>query len=175
MKKTLLILLFTTSCVFAGTAWQERLEADLPVFGHRNWIVIADSAYPKQSAEGIETIYTDTDHMTVVKSVLEKIESSSHVQAIVLLDKELDFVPEDDAPGIGAYRKELKLLLNERRIEVLPHEEIIAQLDKDSDIFSVLILKTRLTIPYTSVFLKLDCGYWGPGEEARLRKIIENE
>jgi len=28
----------------------------LPLFGHRNWIVVADSAYPAHSMPGIETI-----------------------------------------------------------------------------------------------------------------------
>ena len=39
--------------------WEERLEAELPLLGHRNWIVVTDMAYPLQSAPGIETIYAD--------------------------------------------------------------------------------------------------------------------
>src|SRR5665213_988847 len=35
--------------------WTMVLDERLPLYGHRNWIVIADSAYPLQSAPGIET------------------------------------------------------------------------------------------------------------------------
>ena len=38
--------------------------------------------------------------------------------------------------------------------------------------FNVLLLKTDLVIPYTSVFLQLDCGYWNAEKEARLRDLI---
>jgi len=33
-------------------------------------------------------------------------------------------------------------------------------------------LKTNMTIPYTSVFFELDCGYWHPGAEERLREAM---
>jgi hypothetical protein len=39
-------------------------------------------------------------------------------------------------------------------------------------VFSVLglaILVAAFTVPYTSVFLELDCGYWGPEAEAKMR------
>jgi hypothetical protein len=29
-----------------------------------------------------------------------------------------------------------------------------------------------MTIPYTSVFFELDCGYWNAAAEQRLRKAI---
>ena len=38
-----------------------------------------------------------------------------------------------------------------------------------SKTFRVLIIKTTLTIPYTSVFLQLDCAYWSAAAESRLR------
>lgn len=60
-------------------------------------------AYPKQSASGIETIYTDTDHIEVIKTVLNKIEEAPHVQAAVLLDAKMDFLSDKDAPGIDSY------------------------------------------------------------------------
>jgi hypothetical protein len=38
--------------------WRSQLTKQLPLLGHRNFIVIADSAYPMQSNPGIKTIYT---------------------------------------------------------------------------------------------------------------------
>ena len=40
------------------------------------------------------------------------------------------------------------------------HEQIIAKLDQVSQVFRVLIIKTDLTIPYTTVFFELGCAYW---------------
>ena len=36
--------------------WEEILKDRLHLYGHRNWLVIADSAYPAQSSAGMETI-----------------------------------------------------------------------------------------------------------------------
>ena len=44
--------------------WQAELAKNLPVLGHRNFIVIADSAYPQQSNPGIKTIYTGQNTYT---------------------------------------------------------------------------------------------------------------
>jgi hypothetical protein len=40
--------------------------------------------------------------------------------------------------------------------------------------FHVLILKTNMTLPYTSVFIELDCGYWSAEAEARLRGAMKD-
>ena len=33
--------------------WQSKVTKTLKLFGHRNWIVVADAAYPKQSNAAI--------------------------------------------------------------------------------------------------------------------------
>lgn len=154
--------------------WQSRLDTVLPEYGHRNWIVIADAAYPKQSAPGIETIATGMDQFEVLEAVLEAIDAAPHVQPIVMLDAELEHVAPDDAPGVAEYRARLKDVLKDRPVQVKPHEQIIAKLDADSEMYNVLLLKTDLVIPYTSVFLQLDCGYWNAEKEARLRDLISH-
>ena len=52
-------------------------------------------------------------------------------------------------------------------MRVLPHEEIIAKLDRAGELFRVLIVKTNMRIPYTSVFFELDCGYWNAQAEKK--------
>ena len=166
------------ACVFIGlsgcasSGWQSRFESALPEYGHRNWIVVADAAYPKQSAAGIETIATGKDQFEVLALVLSAIDDAPHVQPIVMLDAELENVAPADAPGVAEYRARLKESLKGRQVQVKPHEDIIAQLDADSALFNVLLLKTDLVIPYTSVFLQLDCGYWNAEKEQRLRDLI---
>ena len=153
--------------------WQQRLSERLPLLGHRNWIVIADSAYPLQSREGIETIATGEEQVAALKHVLAALNSSKHVRPIIHLDAELPFVAEQDAPGISAYRNSLTSLLKNQPTRSLPHEEIISKLDKSAQTFNVLILKTNMRLPYTSVFIELDCGYWSPEAEQRLRETME--
>jgi L-fucose mutarotase/ribose pyranase (RbsD/FucU family) len=154
--------------------WQARVANSLPLLGHRNWIVIADSAYPWQTSPGIETIHTDQDQITVTKAVLDALSRTKHVKPTVYLDAELTHVPENDAKGVTRYRQELKQLLKGRSVQSKPHEQIIADLDAAGKTFHVLLLKTTMTIPYTSVFLQLDCGYWDSAAEDKMRKTIKD-
>jgi hypothetical protein len=156
----------------AAADWEAQFEALLPLFGHRNWIVVADAAYPAQSNEGIETIVAGADQVSVLRKVLDAIAASKHVRANVYVDDELHFVPEGDAPGVANYREQLDVLLAGFTPHRLPHEQIIARLDQSARLFRVLMIKTGLTIPYTSVFFELDCGYWNAGAEQRLRDAI---
>lgn len=152
--------------------WERELHTLLPLYGHRNWIVVADSAYPAQSKPGIETIAAGEGQLEVAGKVLDAIAASSHVRANVYLDKELKFVSPNDAPGVREYRQQLEILLANANVTNLPHEQIIAKLDEVSRVFRVLIIKTELAIPYTSIFFELDCGYWSPDAEQRMRRAI---
>ena len=152
--------------------WQNVLAEQLPLLGHRNWVVVADSAYPWQTSAGIETIYTNQDQLSVLREVMSQLKRQKHVQPIIMLDKELDSVPEDLAPGVSTYRKDLAGVLGDVVPQKMLHEQIIAKLDETGKTFHVLLLKTNLTIPYTSVFLQLDCGYWGAAKEAKLRSLM---
>jgi hypothetical protein len=154
------------------TDWHARLNQELPLLGHRNWIAVVDSAYPLQTSGGIETVETDTDQLEVVKTVLGELGKAKHVRPIIFTDAELKVVPEKDAAGVTAYRDALGNLLETRGAQSLPHEEIIAKLDEAGKTFHILVLKTKLTIPYTSVFIRLDCGYWSADAEKRLREAM---
>ena len=170
----LLLLAFLSVLVVAcATPWRDRLKAELPALGHRNWIVIADSAYPWQANAGIETIATDATQLEVVRAVLAAVDASVHVRPAVYLDAELAHVSEADAPGIEAYRRALTALLGARPVQrELAHEQVIARLDQDAALYRVLILKTNLALPYTSVFVRLECGYWSAEAEQRLRAAL---
>jgi D-ribose pyranose/furanose isomerase RbsD len=152
-------------------AWEQRLAELLPLYGHRNWIVVADSAYPAQSRPGIETVFTGCDQLTAVRKVYDAITESTHIRANIFVDQELAAVAEHDAAGVLDYRGHLERLLGPS-VRVVPHEQVIAGLDEAAQVFRVLILKTTMTIPYTSVFFQLDCGYWSADAEKRLRKEL---
>lgn len=156
-------------------SWESRFSRFLPLFGHRNWIVVADAAYPAQSNPGIETLFTGEDHVEVLRHVLAAIAASSHVRANIYLDAELPLVTEVDAPGVSTMRAEITRHLAERNTRFLAHQQIIARLDEAGKLFRILLLKSTLTIPYTSVFLELDCGYWSEDAERRLRDAQANQ
>jgi hypothetical protein len=141
----------------------------LPLFGHRNWIVVADAAYPTQSSPGIETIVSGVSQQVAIKTVLARLRACKHIRSIVHVDRELALVDEKDAPGIDSYRNWLKGALKGLSVTMTPHDEIISKLDHAARMFSILIVKSTMTIPYTSVFLELGCGYWDADAEARLR------
>jgi D-ribose pyranose/furanose isomerase RbsD len=172
MKYGILFVLMLTGC--SQNRWKQELADQLPLLGHRNWIVVADSAYPLQTSPGVQTVFAKEGQLSSVKQVLEIVDQQTHVRPIIYLDAELSHLSEQNAPGIGEYRKQLNAILNGRETTYLTHESIIAKLDEAGQTFKVLIIKTDLTLPYTSVFFQLDCGYWGATEEAQLRQAIED-
>ena len=165
----ILASLVLTVPLAAQSNWQSRVMQEMPLLGHRNWILIVDSAYPLQSSPGIETIETNASHFDVLRYVLGVVNNSIHVRPLIYMDAELPYVPDDDAPGASAYREQIQHMLGDYKIESLPHERVISQVDETSKEFHVLVLKTTMTIPYSSVFIRLDCKYWSADAEKRLR------
>jgi len=162
----------TDAKISAATDWEDRLTAVLPLFGHRNWIVVADAAYPAQARRGIETIASGASQLEVLRKVMNAVSTSRHIRANVYLDYEVEFVSEQDAPGVASYKEQLEAILADSKHSRIPHEQIIGRLDQSAQVFRILIIKTEMTIPYTSVFFELDCGYWNAEAEQRLRMAI---
>ena len=155
------------------TAWQSKVQQELPLLGDRNWIVIVDSAYPWQTSPGIQTVETGTDQITVLRDVLNAIYHSKHVRPVVFMDAELPFVTEQEAPGVMQYRQQVKAILGKNPIHSALHEQLIHEMNRAGGTFHILILKTTMTVPYTSVFLRLDCKYWSDAAESKLRQDMK--
>jgi len=154
-------------------AWMDKLAGYLPALGHRNWIVVADSAFPLQISPGIETIVTGEDHFAVLDKVLRAVDGAKHIRPKIWLDKELGFVTEDLAPGADEAKRRLDEALQGRGAAPVLHEELIARLDQAGRAFKIVMVKTTLAVPYTSVFLELDCGYWPAENEAKMRERMK--
>lgn len=152
--------------------WEQVVKDRLPLYGHRNWIVIADSAYPAQSRPGIETIVANDEQVAVLAKMLATLSECKHIKPNIYTDAELSFISESDAPGVTGYRDQLCSLFKAYEVRALPHEEIIARLDRVGDMFRVLLIKTNMRIAYTSVFFELECGYWNSQAEDRLRAAM---
>jgi len=153
-------------------SWQTILEEDLHLLGHRNWILVVDKAFPEQSSPGMKYLYADQDLITTLEQVLEKVEASSHVKPVIYQDTELSYIQEEQVEGIDAFRSEMGTVLAGREVNTLLHEEVFQMLDESSSLFRVLVIKTKTVLPYTSVFLQLDCAYWSPEQEKQLRDLM---
>src|SRR5271170_7320996 len=116
MKRSLALALLLASPLIpssaqAPTDWKAKVVESMPLLGHRNWILIVDSAYPLQSSPGVDTIETHSGQLDVLAFVLDAINHSVHVRPDIFMDTELPFVPEQDAPGVSAYRTKVADLL----------------------------------------------------------------
>jgi L-fucose mutarotase/ribose pyranase (RbsD/FucU family) len=172
---TALLMVIATTTVGAGaqeTPWQKILADRLAVYGGRNWIVIADAAYPAQSSEGVETVVADGSQIEVVKAVLAAIADTKVLDANVVTTAELQYVPESDAPGITAYRQNLSQLTGGHDGGVMAQDAALTKVDEASRSVRVLVIKTNSVLPYSSVFLRLTAAYWNAEAEKRLRESM---
>ncbi len=149
--------------------WRQRFGEVLPAYGHRNWILISDAAYPAQVG-AIEVLATGGDHLAIVREVMDALRAASHVRPVVRLDAELQFVTDDLVAGADGLRAELLAYMSDLEPEWMLHANLIERLGEVAQKFPVLVLKTTGMVPYSSVFVELDCGYWSPEQEAEMRR-----
>jgi hypothetical protein len=161
------------SSSLAAKQLQQLLAKQLPLMGHRNWIAITDAAYPSQTQPGITTLTTKLRQLDTIKLVLTALKESDHVCPFAYRDTELDFLTEEQLPGIQAFRDKLLKFLHHAEGRALPHDEIIAKLNEIGKQFNILVIKTNGLLPYTSVFLQLECAYWDTNREEKLRQNIK--
>jgi hypothetical protein len=152
--------------------WRAEFARLLPLFGHRNWIVVSDSAFPAQVG-AVEVLATGEDHLETVRAVMAAITAAPHVRPVVWLDAELNALVEGLAPGVEATREGLTHALKDVPTASVMHLEVLERLSDVSMTYRVLVLKTTGIVPYSSVFIELDCGYWSTRNEMRLRQMME--
>ena len=87
-------------------------------------------------------------------------------------DEELKFVPEENNPGVTHLREEINRAFGKSSPASIPHAEALSNIDDAGKTFRVLFIKTNTTIPYTSVFMRLDCGYMTDEIESKIRDAI---
>lgn len=156
-----------------GCWWKDILTENLPLFGHRNWILVVDKAYPDQSAPGIMTISTGEKMGVVLENMVGILKKAQHVKPVFYMDKELDYITESMAPGVDAYRTECKRILAGANVQRLLHDQVFPKLDEASKLFKVLVFKTESQLAYSSVFIQLECGYWTSEQERTLREAMK--
>ena len=169
------VAILLSSCQFNSTksvSWQDEFQQKLPLLGHRNWVLVVDKAFPLQSAKGMTVINTGEQLPEVLQYVMESISTSTHVKPIVFTDLEFAQITEDLSPGVDTLKNSITTLLKNYPQKTLLHNDVFAKLDSASNLFEVLVIKTESTIPYSSVFIELDCAYWNGEKEQKLRNSM---
>ena len=171
---TLVLLVGVLPAQSVSQDWHQRFSELVPLLGHRNGVLVVDSAYPLQIAPGIETIDTGASQLEVLQTVMRAMDHSIQLSPVFFTDAELPLISDSDAPGVAAYREKLNELLRDQTVVSLRHEKLIARVDEAGKTFHILVLKTNMTIPYSSVFIRLDCKYWTADQERNLRSLMGN-
>lgn len=170
------VAILLSSCQFnniKSVSWQDEFQQKLPLLGHRNWVLVVDKAFPLQSAQGMTIINTGEQLPEVLQYVMGNISASTHVKPIVFTDLEFAQISEDLSPGVDSLKKSIEVSLKNYPQNTLLHNDVFAKLDSASSLFEVLVLKTESTIPYSSIFIQLDCAYWSAEKEQKLRSKMQ--
>ncbi len=150
-----------------------QLEPHLALLGARNWIVIAEPAYPILAGEGVDVVVTDASLTDSLREVLALLAEDGALTPRLWLCSELDAVPEPRVPGVRRHRRELSRLLK-RHLHYEVTDRIIAlQLEQAAQTYRILYIKTNTPLPYGSIAIELDSGYWNSNAEAELRERME--
>ncbi len=154
--------------------WKYQFDKKLPLLGHRNWILVVDKAFPEQNAAGIEYINSNDNLLPTLAYVLGEVNKSTHVKPIIYQDKELNYITETQSKGVTQFVEASKKIFANQQVQTMLHDSVFKKLDAESKLFKVLVIKTNETIPYTSVFMQLDCSYWNTEKENQLRLQMKN-
>ena len=153
--------------------WAPVLDAELQAMGYRNWIVVGDAAFPVHARRGVRTLVMDGEISEVLDGVLQSLDAAQRVTPRIYVARELAHVPNDRAPGIDFYRKELERAMHGYPARQMEYRSLSLLLEDSSKTFSVLVLKTKTALPYSSVFIELDSAYWDVDSEREMRKKLE--
>lgn len=153
--------------------WKTQVDNHISEFGHRNWILIVDKAFPAQNTDGVITIDTKENLNDVLSFTLQQISASTHIKPLVYTDTEFAYLNSEQVSAIDEYKKARAEILEKYNPRVLLHDSVFVKIDKASKLFKVLVLKTNEVIPYSSVFIELDCKYWSSEKEKTLRDAMK--
>lgn len=167
-----LVVTLVAGCGFGGggEGWKKEVEMQTAQLGYRNWIVIAEASFPAHSRAGIRQVNSYQPIPVVVDEVLRKLELTEHVRPKVYVPKELRVIENDFAPGVDEFRGELRTALHGYETIELEQDSLMTLMQDTRRSFDVLVIRTTTALPYTSVFMELQPGYWDGESESRLRR-----
>ncbi|MBE6419534.1 MAG: hypothetical protein E7031_05320 [Akkermansiaceae bacterium] len=141
--------------------------------GARNWVVIADPTYPIPAGAGAYTMAVPSGSADTFREVLDLLELQAALTPRIWVCNEMNALTESLAPGITEYNREIEALLSGRFCYRLDERIISMQLADASQKYRILYIKTKTQLPYSTIAIELDSGYWDPDSEAEIRRRME--
>lgn len=171
-----LVALLWQGCASVGSnPWKGAVERHVAELGFRNWIVIAEASFPAYSRAGVHQVPANVEVPEALSYVLETIDQTQHVRPNVYLTREMRSMSNDVAPGIDEMRAKTQQALAGIEATSLDQESLMSLLADANRSFDVLVIRTNTALPYSSVFIELQPGYWDAESEQQLRERIERE
>lgn len=140
--------------------------------GAGNWVIISESSFPVHSGRGVRTVSVNGEIPEVLDFLVDHYDHSQDVTPIFNTARELPFINHQRAPGIDEYQELLDQSFHGHTVREMDHESLALLAQRTSEKFTVLVIKTTTALPYSSVFIELDTGYWDRDSEDSLRKKI---
>ncbi|PQJ29613.1 hypothetical protein [Rubritalea profundi] len=150
-------------------AWTQQLESEIAELGAYNWILVTESAYPAPGRPEAHTVTSPYKLPQTLDYVLQTIESSGHIRPRIYLTLEFDELSDSYAPGIENHRVQLTKSLNERATQSLSARSLESTLRCSKNGNRILVVKSQTALPYTSIYIELESGYWDGESETALR------
>lgn len=139
--------------------WAGMVEKEVDALGIQNWIVVAESSFPVVTRGGVRTFVVDGEIPQIVDFIVNHLEKSETVTPSFNTARELSFVSNDRAPGIDYLREQLNEALHGHRVRQMDNRSLTLLAQSDASKYAILVLKSKTSLPYSSVFIELDSGY----------------
>ena len=152
--------------------WLDNVDQEVHKLGSFNWVIVADPSFPALSRSGVVTVTTPVSTTQALFGVLQSIDAHSHVRPRIHLTREASAVVEDETPGINQFRAERDFVLNKRETITLTNNALNLLITDARKNYRILVIKTTTNLPYTSIFMELESGYWDGESETALRKRL---
>jgi hypothetical protein len=155
--------------------WKSAVNRQSAQLGFRNWIVVAEASFPAFSRTGVHQVPANVEIPEALDYVLQAIDQTQHVKPNIYITRELRSMSNDSAPGIDELRERLETSLHGLENTSLEQDSLMTLLTDANRSFDVLIIRTTSALPYGSVFIELQPGYWDAEAEQQLRERMESE
>jgi hypothetical protein len=73
---------------------------------------------------------------------------------------------------VSALRKKIATTFAVDQVSSTPHSDVMKTISEAGSIYRILFIKTTGTIPYSSVYIRLDCGYMSEDVERKIRNAM---
>lgn len=166
-----------TQCALFPTSeeWKFAVDRQTEQLGYRNWIVVAEASFPAHNRAGVTQVAAPVEVPEALDYVLRALERTENLSPRIYLTRELRSVENDFAPGIDETRQKIHAALHGHEATELDQQSLLTLLEDANRSFDVLVIRTRSALPYSSVFMELQPGYWDSNSESRLRERIQHE